>query len=382
MKKVITISLIVFLLNIPYLIAQNGIGTVTPDISSRLDISSTTKGILIPRIDLSSLSEDIDGISGQATGLMIFNSGTNFTMGFYYWDGITWKTIDNRTAVKPEITGLSCTGVTFDPSSFIAGSSYVGVLKVPYTGGNGGAYKIGTAIASTGNTGLTATLKASELEYGNGTLIYDVVGTPSSSSPIGANFALNFGTTTPQSCITTVGEVSPASILVVATLGPLVATNDNGFAGYHRMLSTPDGKFSVRVFVRNSDNLSQADLQIRSNNGTQTIMWNGSYAYQGGASAASTNALVLPIANVWYGNNGANSDAALSSNNAAWGDPDVYYVAPEQRSYMWTTANIADQTLYMLKFMMGAPSPNTAATGASAGNTKAFLQIEQIKSGN
>ena len=48
--------------------AQVGIGTTTPDASSALDITSTTKGLLIPRMK----AAERDVISSAATGLMIF----------------------------------------------------------------------------------------------------------------------------------------------------------------------------------------------------------------------------------------------------------------------------------------------------------------------
>lgn len=269
-----------------------------------------------------------------------------------------------------------------DPSTFTASSPYIGILRVPYTGGNGGAYPAGTAISSTDNTGLTATLKAGDLQYGNGVLVYDVVGTPTASSPTGATFALSFGTTNPQNCTTTVGVISVAKTSGIATMGPLIATSDNGFNGYHRMLTTPDGKFSVRVFANPAGNLELADIQIRSNNGAQTIMWSGHYAWAGGANCAASNALALIAGDTWYGSASETSNTATTGLNAAWGNADVYFTAPEQRTYMWTTTSVSDQTMYILKFMMGAPSPSIVANATNAATVKAFLQIEQIVAGN
>lgn len=53
--------------------AQFGIGTNTPDPSSVLDISSSDKGILIPRM----IEENRDGISEPAKGLLIYNLTTD-----------------------------------------------------------------------------------------------------------------------------------------------------------------------------------------------------------------------------------------------------------------------------------------------------------------
>lgn len=69
------VSLVSFFFTATY--AQVGIGTPTPDSSSILDVSSTVKGMLIPRMT----QTERDGISGPATGLMIYQ--TDNTPGLY-----------------------------------------------------------------------------------------------------------------------------------------------------------------------------------------------------------------------------------------------------------------------------------------------------------
>ncbi len=86
MKRIVTIILFAFIsLNIN---AQVGINTdgSNPDNSSMLDIKSTNKGILIPRMT----QAERDAIASPAAGLMIYQ--TDETAGFYYYDG-GWKTI-------------------------------------------------------------------------------------------------------------------------------------------------------------------------------------------------------------------------------------------------------------------------------------------------
>ena len=76
--------------------AQTGIGTTTPDASAKLDVSSTNKGFLPPRIALTALNS-ASPVTSPATGLLIFNTasaGTNpnqVTPGYYYWDGVNSK---------------------------------------------------------------------------------------------------------------------------------------------------------------------------------------------------------------------------------------------------------------------------------------------------
>lgn len=53
--------------------AQTGINTQTPNASSALDVSSTTKGVLVPRLS----TTDKNNIPSPATGLMLFDTTQN-----------------------------------------------------------------------------------------------------------------------------------------------------------------------------------------------------------------------------------------------------------------------------------------------------------------
>ena len=77
-----------------YTNAQTGIGTPTPDASAKLDVYSTNKGFLPPRVTLTS-STDNTTIQSPATGLLVYNTGNNagLVAGYYYWNGTSWATI-------------------------------------------------------------------------------------------------------------------------------------------------------------------------------------------------------------------------------------------------------------------------------------------------
>ena len=53
--------------------AQVGINTATPDDSAALDITSTTGGLLVPRMT----ETQRDAITSAATGLIVFNTTLN-----------------------------------------------------------------------------------------------------------------------------------------------------------------------------------------------------------------------------------------------------------------------------------------------------------------
>lgn len=73
--------------------AQTGIGTTTPDASAKLDVSSTNKGFLPPRVTLTSAT-DTSTIPSAAEGLLVYNKGSlGLQAGYYYWNGANWATI-------------------------------------------------------------------------------------------------------------------------------------------------------------------------------------------------------------------------------------------------------------------------------------------------
>ena len=79
-----------------------GIGTTAPIASALLEIKSTTKGLLIPKMT----QTQRNAIVSPATGLMIYQ--TNGTSGFYYYSGTAWTQISNGKA-NSNLNNLSAT---------------------------------------------------------------------------------------------------------------------------------------------------------------------------------------------------------------------------------------------------------------------------------
>ena len=80
--------------------AQVGIGTTTPDASAALDITSTTEGLLMPRMT----EAQRIAISTAATGLMVYQ--TDGTTGFYYYNGSSWTNYYSKNEVDVLIANL------------------------------------------------------------------------------------------------------------------------------------------------------------------------------------------------------------------------------------------------------------------------------------
>jgi hypothetical protein len=146
------------------------------------------------------------GVSGLTAnlGVGLFNIGTGDVTYFITGTPSSAGTADffftiggksclySMSVIPPlgTITALNCAnGTTFGLLNAGAPASSVS-FNIPYTGGNSGTYTSQT-IASTGVTGLTASLVGGVFANGTGTLSYTISGTPSGSG--NAIFALSLG---------------------------------------------------------------------------------------------------------------------------------------------------------------------------------------------
>jgi hypothetical protein len=98
-----------------------GIGTTSPDPSAMIDINSTTKGALIPRLT----TTERNSITNPATGLQVFNTTTNC---LNIWVGTSWKQICGDCDFNNPVVGNNgpiCEGSTLNlTSTTIAGATY------------------------------------------------------------------------------------------------------------------------------------------------------------------------------------------------------------------------------------------------------------------
>lgn len=105
MKKII-LSSVLLTLSVSYgqNVGINSTGAAATN-SAALDVDMTNKGILIPRVALTTTSA-FAPVTGTATAsLLVYNTATagatpnNVTPGYYYWDGLKWtRLLNNGTA--------------------------------------------------------------------------------------------------------------------------------------------------------------------------------------------------------------------------------------------------------------------------------------------
>jgi hypothetical protein len=115
------IVFIVGLLFSIHLNAQTGIGTTTPNASAKLDVYSTNKGFLPPRVTLTSASL-ASPITLPAEGLLVYNLGsTGLQAGYYYWNGTSWATIATASSAGNGVTSSDLVKLYGEAYSTVSG---------------------------------------------------------------------------------------------------------------------------------------------------------------------------------------------------------------------------------------------------------------------
>ena len=96
MKKILQTLALSILLQFAYAQTGNvGVGTATPDASAALEVSSTSKGLLIPRVSLTA-TNSASPITSPLISLLVYNTNTSVagttqvTPGYYFWNGTSW----------------------------------------------------------------------------------------------------------------------------------------------------------------------------------------------------------------------------------------------------------------------------------------------------
>jgi hypothetical protein len=131
--------------------AQVGIGTTAPNASSVLDLTSTTKAFLPPRMTTVQRNQ----IANPVAGMTIFNTTTTCVE---FYNGTGWYNVctgTTSTSTAPTITSVSPTPVAVGSTLTINGTNFTSPATVNFSG-------VGTAATATivNSTQITVTVSA------------------------------------------------------------------------------------------------------------------------------------------------------------------------------------------------------------------------------
>src|SRR5690242_12342362 len=92
MKKFFPIALLFFAVSASAQVKiGNNPGTINAN--SLLEMESTNKGFLPPRVALNSTTS-VSPLTGTVpSGMLVYSSGGTLTDGFYYWNGTAWRLV-------------------------------------------------------------------------------------------------------------------------------------------------------------------------------------------------------------------------------------------------------------------------------------------------
>lgn len=162
--------------------AQAGIGTATPDASAMLQVESTTKGFLVPRM----LSAQRLAIADPAPGLIVYQ--TDGTAGFYYNAG---------TSVAPAWV------ILLNGESTVAASKITGTI---------GTSQIANGAVTTAKISASGTASTTTFLRGDGSWQ-----TPAGGGSLSQSYSLNItgntGTAGTQTTLGTLNSVAPGTYL-------------------------------------------------------------------------------------------------------------------------------------------------------------------------
>ncbi|MDF2385376.1 hypothetical protein JMG10_28180 [Nostoc ellipsosporum NOK] len=167
--------------------AQAGVGIATPDASAMLQVESTNKGVLVPRM----LASQRQSISNPAPGLIVYQ--TDGTAGFYYNAG---------TSAVPSWV------ILLNGESTIAASKITGTI---------GSSQIADGAVTTAKIAASGTPSATTFLRGDGSWE-----TPAGGGSLSASYTLplsgTFGATSVATTLGTINNVAPGTYLAYVKL--------------------------------------------------------------------------------------------------------------------------------------------------------------------
>lgn len=251
-KKIISTCLFIFFMATSIMFGQVGIGTVTPDASSVFDVTSTTKGMLTPRMT----SAQRTSITSPADGLIVYDTDVK---AFYHYNSLTslWVKISSQadgrlkyklikstdvlaTVLATELAAgggskyLLDTGTLYEINGTILVNFPIEINNAYLTGGDSGEDKLikATGDLFTGTTGGTIRLLNLVASTGN---LFNIDGAST------ANLIFRDSIVASSSSVGTIKNFSLVFVSVIQYIG-----NTNGiiYENISKLLLSNTGWFS------------------------------------------------------------------------------------------------------------------------------------------
>ena len=192
---------------------------LTMDNNSLLELESTNKGLLIPRISINDINNASPLTAPIPEGMMVYSNGGTVNNGFYYWTGSKWANFTTGISIPSGTTNYAA---YWSDAQTIAAEQYLNITRggtgigtVPIDGqlliGNGLGYSLAN---------ISGTLNRLSVSNGAGSIALDIdanyigqasittLGTITSgiwnSTPIGLAYG---GTNTDLSASAAVGDI-------------------------------------------------------------------------------------------------------------------------------------------------------------------------------
>lgn len=244
MKK----SVIIFIFFLGLLInlsAQSvGINTTMPDPSAALDVTSTTKGMLIPRM----LQSDRIEITSPANGLLVYQ--TDGTSGFYFWNGAAWTNLGGSGGTASELQKITEAGNTgyrllgADPLNYgNTGNRAIDLSLQNFastTAGATGYNSIALGTTTTASGSVSTALGIETIASNTASLATGSITTASGN----ISTAMGSNTTASGNSSTAMGESTTAKSFAETALGSF---NTNYIAFSTNSVNTADRAFGVGI---------------------------------------------------------------------------------------------------------------------------------------
>jgi hypothetical protein len=266
-------------------VAINTDGT-SADASSILDVKSTDKGVLVPRMT----QAQRNGITTPATGLLIYQ--TDVTAGFYFYNGSAWVFLNATTDASNLTTGtlanarlssnVTTQGNTFNAANqlvmlnastqlpAVSGVNLTNLNATNLASGTIPAARLGTvAIANggtgqtTANAGLNALLPSQASQSGK---VLQTDGTNATWQTLNTGWGLSGNSGTAGNFIGTTNNIALEFRVNNVTAGRLSLTGSNTSFGYGSLPTTTTGTGNTAIGFNALKDNTTGELNLATGN--------------------------------------------------------------------------------------------------------------------